>query len=96
MQDQKQEKLQYVEVLADKPKITKPIKEPSLSQKIILEFLTSKAQYGRINFEKLKGEYKSLTSAARALGRAARKKIKVYSDGKEWIYLEKKEAEKKK
>lgn len=93
---EKEEELEFIEVIAHKPKIAKPEKKPSLGQKIILEFLTSKAQYARINFEKLKGDYKSLISAARAIGRVSKGKIKVYGDGKEWIYLEKKEVEKKK
>ena len=81
---------EFIEPLEEKPKVKRRPKF-SLPERILNEFSESEARYARVRFEKIQDSYKSPGSAARAIGKVAKKReleITAYSD-EEYVYLEK-------
>ena len=84
---------EFIEPLTEKPRIKKKAYgKISLGEKIIKEFHKVNVKYAKVDFGKLKGEYKSTISAARAMGRLLngmnlKGQISVYSDENN-VYLE--------
>lgn len=85
---------EFIEPLEERPKIKKKtFYKVSVAERILNEFRESEAKYAKVNFEKLKGIYKSPAFASRAIGRVSKRlglkdKISVYSNENS-IYLEK-------
>jgi len=84
---------EFIEPLATKPKVVEKIyRKVSVAERILNEFRESKVKYAKVDFEKLKGKYKSAPFASRAIGRVLKrldleKEVSVYSDEKT-VYLE--------
>jgi len=84
---------EFIEPLKEKPEIGKKTYKRSVAERILNEFMESKAKYAKVNFDKIKNFYKSPAFASRALGRVSKRlglkdKISIYSDENN-VYLEK-------
>jgi len=84
---------EFIEPLEEKPKIKKKVYKVSIAELILNEFMESEAKYAKVNFDKLKDNYKSPAFASRAIGRVSKRlrlenEIAVYSDENN-IYIEK-------
>lgn len=85
---------EFIEPLTEKPKLKRRIARTTpLAELVVREFKRSNVRYAKVSFNKLKGNYKSPGSCARAIGRTLKRlklntEIEVYSDDNN-VYLEK-------
>lgn len=84
---------EFIEPLDKKPKVErKAYRKITTGERILREFLGSKAKYAKVSFARVKGEYKSPAFCSRAVGRVVKRldldnEVAVYSD-EENVYLE--------